>query len=541
VAQAQTPLYQFDGDGEFDRYGASVSWVGDVNDDGFDDFLVGAPENGQIFFEEEGYVRVHSGVDGALLLNLDGVQVGEAFGRVAAGAGDVNSDGHADIIVGTPLFGGPGGNSSGRVQVFSGDGGGLIHTRFGDVASDQMGFVVAGVGDVNGDGHDDFAACAYNSDVTIFNGGTVRVWSGNDGTTLYSWEGDSSNRHLGASISPAGDFDGDDYGDVIVGGGLGPVVIYSGQTGGILQTYPAPAEFDQWGESTASLGDITGDTVPDYIIGAPQRTLFQAEGIGYARVLNGATGVQLREFVGTSVGDRLGSVVDTAGYWDEDNVVDYLVTAPAAGNSAVAGYVRVYSGATGQVLSEFSAESNDSDLGVSAAYLGDLNGDGSPEIILGEPQANDPGILSGSVEVYSGVTPSCDPPTNYCLAFPNSTGFNAELSYGGSYIHSANNLTLQASSCPPDQSAIFFYGDQQQVQILGSGVLCVGGAIKRLPPVQTIDASGNVSMPFDLNNLPMNDVVEVGETVYFQLWFRDPADGGAGSNQSLGLRVTFCP
>ena len=144
------PLYTFYGDSFQDWFGETVSGAGDVNGDGFDDVIVGAifdDNNG----ERSGSARVFSGVDGAVLYTFDGDSAGDHFGRFVSGAGDVNSDGFDDVIVGAPLDDNNGGGS-GSARVFSGIDGSVLYTFDGDAANDILGVSVSCAGDVNGDG-----------------------------------------------------------------------------------------------------------------------------------------------------------------------------------------------------------------------------------------------------------------------------------------------------------------------------------------------------------------------------------------------------
>ncbi len=116
-ARGQTILFTFDGDSAGDFFGISVSGAGDVNADGFADLIVGAngdDNNGT----RSGSARVFSGLDGSILFTFDGDSAGDRFGTSVSGAGDVNGDGFADLIIGAHLDDNNG-TDSGSARVIS--------------------------------------------------------------------------------------------------------------------------------------------------------------------------------------------------------------------------------------------------------------------------------------------------------------------------------------------------------------------------------------------------------------------------------------
>jgi hypothetical protein len=135
----------------------------------------------------------------------------------------------------------------------------------------------------------------------------------------------------------------------------------------------------------------------------------------------------------------------------------------------------------------------------------------------------------------------CAGAVNYCVALPNSyEPFGATISSQGSNRISANDLELLTSGVPPGTSGMYFYGQSPAFVPFGNGYRCVGNPLFRLP-IQVAGMFGEVNYRLDYNALPAGGSIAPGQTWNFQLWFRNPAGGGAGFNLSDGLRVQFCP
>ena len=175
-ANAQTTLYTFYGDSAGDEFGWSLSGAGDVNGDGVPDFIVGVrldDNNGK----NSGSARVFSGFDGSVLFTFNGDSADDRFGTSVSGAGDVDGDGFADLIVGA-FRDDNNGTDSGSARVLSGFDGSVLHTFDGDSAGDIFGFSVSGAGDVDGDGFDDLIVGAPFDDNNGTDSGSARVIAG---------------------------------------------------------------------------------------------------------------------------------------------------------------------------------------------------------------------------------------------------------------------------------------------------------------------------------------------------------------------------
>ncbi len=233
------------GEASFDVFGASVSGAGDVNGDGYDDVIVGA----EGYSSGAGRVYVFVGSVGGVLstasTTLAGRATDVAFGASVSGAGDVNGDGFDDVIVGAPQ---DSVNDIGRAYVYAGSAGGVSTkastTLTGQAVANYFGVSVSGAGDVNGDGYDDVIVGAYGQ----WHGGDpgrAYVYAGSAGglsgsarTTLVA---EVSGDSFGGSVSGAGDVNGDGYDDVIVGArrassDTGRAYVYAGSAGGVSST-----------------------------------------------------------------------------------------------------------------------------------------------------------------------------------------------------------------------------------------------------------------------------------------------------------------
>ena len=204
-------LYTFDGEATSDDFGESVSGAGDVNNDGYADLIVGARDHGDI-----GRAYVYSGETGNLLWTFDGEATWDDFGHSVSGAGDVNNDGYDDLIVGAPNND-AGGSEAGRAYVYSGQTGALLWTFTGEAAYDNLGHSVSGLGDANNDCYDDVIVGAPLNSAAADEAGRAYVFSGQTGTLLRVFDGEAESNLFGTSVSGAGDVNNDGFDELIVG------------------------------------------------------------------------------------------------------------------------------------------------------------------------------------------------------------------------------------------------------------------------------------------------------------------------------------
>jgi hypothetical protein len=282
--------WKVEGDQAGAFFGSSVGTAGDVNGDGYGDAIVGAYyyDNGQ---NDEGRAFVYHGTAAGPSRTpswtAESDQAGAEFGRSVGTAGDVNGDGFDDVIVGAPAYD----NDQpyeGRAFLFHGSAAGLSRTPDWTAESDQVGAEfgasVGTAGDVNGDRYADAIVGAITYSNGQGNEGRAFVYhgsaSGLSRTPDWTAEPDQAGAYFGSSAGTAGDVNGDGYADVIVGATYysngqyseGGAFLYHGSAAGLSASPYRTGESDQpfafFGGSAGTAGDVNGDGYGEPIVGA---------------------------------------------------------------------------------------------------------------------------------------------------------------------------------------------------------------------------------------------------------------------------------
>lgn len=347
-----------------------------------------------------------------VFLNFVGENDGDSAGREVAGIGDVDCDGVQDWAVGAPGKG----NLRGAAYIYSGATGKLLHTFEGPKSGIVFGRAIAGIGDVDKDGCDDFAIGAPQFDFLAGSEdhpdtGYIAIYSGKSGKLLREYYGDAAGDNLGKAISSAGDLDGDGIPDILVSapgrlGFTGTVFVYSGADGKILQQYDGKEVGGRYGWSVAGGQDVDGDGIPDVIIGAPWSSNNGKVNSGSVFVYSGASRKLLYRLDGEAAGDGFGSSVSFVGDIMKEGRAAFVVGSPLANPKGIqdAGSAFVYSG-SGKLLYRFDGETPTGILGFSVAGAGDLDGDSVPDIVVGGQWTRPGGLYnSGSASAFSGAT-----------------------------------------------------------------------------------------------------------------------------------------
>jgi len=210
-------------------------------------------------------------------------------------------------------------------------------------------------------------------------------------------------------LAGLGDLNGDGIGDLVVGSGVNYALVLSGVDGSLIWTLTSPSTPVRFGEVVGGGGDVDGDGIPDVIVGDIYSSFGVRSG-GAASVFSGATGLLLYEFGSTRKNAFFGAAVTIPGDIDLDGFDDVLIGAPRDDRTPTGyGYAVVYSGKDGTILLSFEPfEGNsythyplDWALGASLRGVGDTNGDGFVDLMIGAPNYVD-GVGIGSALIYSG-------------------------------------------------------------------------------------------------------------------------------------------
>lgn len=397
-------LYEINGDSENQRLGFSVSGVGDVNGDGYDDVIAGGIKEGQGLdpdpypdpypYPDRGIVSVYSGIDGTLIRSVEKLY---RYGFSVNSAGDVNGDGYGDYIVGTVTL--EDFNFKGNATVYNGLNGAILLDVDGDDLGDRFGWDVSYAGDVNSDGYDDVIIGAPYDDDGGGNSGSARVYSVVDQKILYSFYGDQEDGTLGLSVSNAGDINADGYDDVVVGArhensGSGSVRVYSGEDGGILYAFHGTGPNNYFGDGVAGVGDINNDGYDDLIVN--NRT-----DLGEVNVFSGKDGSILYTISDTGV---FATAISSAGDVNGNGYPDMIFGSHIMHiNGSWSGKAQVYDGKNGDLLYAYIGDSANDELGRSVSSAGDVNNDGYSDLIVGAWKDDNTAENSGSVRVFSGA------------------------------------------------------------------------------------------------------------------------------------------
>ncbi len=364
--------WSFDGGGPNWQLGASVAFAGDVDNDGFGDVLVGEPRHSSALTNQGRVYLFRGNANGSLgatpAFSFSPGEVGALAGSWVAGAGDLNGDGRADVLIGAP------GTHLGQFDR------GAVYVYYGKATAPYLvagpvldagqagiryGACVAGAGDVNGDGFCDVLVGAPKGGSA--EEGLVQLFLGSinglSPSVNWSWVPLSAGAHAGACVASAGDVDNDGLADLVVGAPDyqaatlgGAAFVFRGKNGAapnvilppqVLANVPASANAS-FGKAVGFAGDPNGDGFSDVAVGAPNFNP-GLPNAGRLCVFHGSSsGVSLtpgwtRD--GSANNAQLGAALSpAAGDQDGDAFSDLIAGGPGFGSGA--GTAVLYEGST---------------------------------------------------------------------------------------------------------------------------------------------------------------------------------------------------
>ena len=415
--------------------GSSLLAWSDADTDGVPDFIAGD--------RQSGVVRILSSVTGNTLKTYNPKRGNSPIRTLS----DLDGDGIPDFVTANPRSRGANqfGTGAGAVATFGSKNGNTFSITYGLSYEERRGAAVAVLGDVDGDGWDDvLVASTGMSDYTKRNVASLRVLSGRDGSELRRHDGSYSLSENLSFLTPVPDFDGDGIPEYAVYDNTGyQAYVFSGSDGSLIYTLPAaiygwpppalaagrspngqtvvatadtmgsmvtiydmasgaqvggmigPAGFG-FGSALAFLGDVDGDSIGDWAVGNP----LPSAGIAYFYSNN--SGVIIYSLTGQASGDRFGASISAIGDLDGDGARDALIGAPNAGSNHE-GTVTVVSANTGATITTITGFVPNGAFGRSIGTLGDVNHDGIEDFAVA---ANEPNgtTTTGRVYVFSGLT-----------------------------------------------------------------------------------------------------------------------------------------
>lgn len=411
------------------RFGGAIAAAGDVNGDGFGDVVVSAAYHQSGHLIRAGAATLLAGSSTGLLANAGwsvvGGQASRQLGRALAGAKDVNGDGLPDIAVATVHRMIRGANRGG-LSLFLGSTNTISETRnwhyLPEARDGQLGESLA-MEDVNGDGFADLIAGASRHTEFLEKEGAAFLFLGSrtglPDAPSWSAFGGATNSEFGDFITAPGDVNGDGFPDVLVGA---PAYSANGQPTGRVSLFmggpnglsPSPTwtadgitANSQFGQAISGVGDVNGDGCSDFVVGAPQRSSTDPLP-GTVSLFYGSKGNMSTNPVwsvsGEAPGARFGTAVAGVGDVNGDGLNDVLIGSPELtvpdGNARLGGRAYLYLGVKGGIETEPSwivDGANAFRAGTDLAALGDLNKDGFHDFAIGLPQR-------ARVDVFYGAT-----------------------------------------------------------------------------------------------------------------------------------------
>lgn len=491
----------------------AVASAGDVDGDGANDFAIATQGQGSSL----GRVEVRSGEDGGLLWEISGAKQGDGFGATLASLGDVDGDGIDDLAVAATYVFPFGLGPAPYLRAISGLDGSTLWEVQAATVNESIGRSLARIEDVDGDGFDDL--------IVGVDFGEVQARSGANGALVYdvptpAGAGDD----YGACVAALGDLDGDGLEDFGVGdpgaqSGQGRVNLHSGFDGGLIRSIDPPVQGPAWfGKTFDGLGDLSGDGIPDLVVGAPASAI-TTPASGIAWILSGADGAVLHALAPAAglhlegFGTKVAATEDV----DGDGIADVRLSAgvyPYSPQINLTAELLTHSGATGALLQRWEGLSTSE-----FAVVPDANGDGRSDV-LHSSGASVKVVLDGLANPVSLAACPGQASPNGCVP--------QVLAKGTPSLTQFADLEFHVSKLPVDTVGVCLYGADSAALPFGSGVLCVAPPFLR-KSMQSPTLFGNSCAAMTsagtkcrLTKLDLAALgLAAGDEFYVQSWFRD--------------------
>lgn len=523
--------FTFSGSAPGSQFGRSVALLGDANADGFQDWIVGAPLEDSPSLNNSGSATVFSGKDGSILHKVFGQSSAEEFGAAVSGAGDWNGDGYGDFLVGAPKADQtmPPILNCGAISVFSGADGSKLFSFHGSAAGDLLGTCVASVEDLTGDGKREILLGAPQGNLGA---GYALVLRGGSGSQLYQFAGVSVGSNFAKALDGAGDLNADGKEDLLIGasleGGLsGRVQVYSGANGALLYSWDGVGNDRYLGGSVSGLGDVNADGFDDVIAGAHGTIVGTSGNSGRVKVFSGADGAILWSVDGlTGLNHQLGWAVSEVGDVDLDGHADF---AASSVSGAITNSVKIFSGKNLAILFQH-LEPPETSYGYSLSAAGDIDANGYPELLVGSSSYDLPASNLGAAFVYSICDGRIESFGAGCSA---GTGSAIDLAVSG-LAEGGKTIEVSIAHAAPNQSGLLFLGLAPSQIPMGYGCNLLVAPL--LPFTVSIASNGVGSLSFSAP-LP---VVQSAWSLSLQAFVSHPAaTGGFTNSNAVKLVVPY--